>query len=328
MDNNSSTNDSSIDNKSAIVDIINEYGVKSVSLKTNISIDSLNRLSQNDYSKFTKIQTLGFVKIIEREYNIKLPELKNNIREFFVKNDNIKQEHFITTDVDSNVESGGFSSFIFYIFIISTIYGLWYIYENYYKTTLTQDIIVPQKTYFNIENNYSKIEEKKPVVDIKPIEIKKVVEKNETVDNSKNKVAILDILNTLDSDKNSTLDVNDRTKDYNKTTDNIVEEEKKVALRSNIELIPSSKIWFGFINITNPKKRWHKSYKRATSYSFDVEKDSWLMMINRGKFTIKDNNNTKEYDIKSRTYFKINSQDGIEEITYNEYKSLGGYRVW
>ncbi len=313
---------------SGIVDIINEYGVKSVSLKTNISIESLTKLSENDYLGFTKIQTLGFVKIIEREYNLDLLERKNDIREYFIKSDNIKQDHFITTDVDSNAEGGGFSRVIFYIFIILVIYGLWYIYENYYKITLIQDIIEPQKTYFNIENNHSKVVKKEPIIAIASVEIKKIIEKNETKEVSK--PIVLNILNTL----------NYETTEANKTTQSdeinnsiiVVKKDKKlekiIALRTNIEIIPLSKMWFGFINITNPKKIWHKSYKREKSYSFDVNNKSWLMMTNKAKFNIKDGKKNKKYDIKSTTYFKINSENGMQEVSYNEYNSLGGYRVW
>jgi len=313
---------------SSIIDIIKEYGVKSVSLKTNISIDSLRKLSEDDYSDFTKIQTLGFVKIIEREYNIELLTIKNNIREFFIKNNIEQQNHFITTDVDSKVDNGGFSNLFFSIFIIMVVYGLWYIYENYYKTTLIQDIIKPQKTYFNIENNSSKsknIEEEKKIIIKKEIKKEKIVEKNETKEI--NKPIVLNILNSLDSDTNKSIDTNQTIQNY-EINDTIVVENSDIIKRSNIELIPSSKMWFGFINITNPKKRWHKSYKRATSYNFDVNNSKWLLMINRAKFNIKDREEIKKYNIKSTTYFKINKEVGIEEITQDEYKSLGGYRVW
>ena len=315
---------------SSIVDIIKEYGVKSVSLKTNISIDSLTKLSENNYLDFTKIQTLGFIKIIEREYNLELPEIKNNIREFFVENNNKEPNHLITTDVDSSVESGAFSKLIFYIFIILIVYGLWYIYENYYKITIIQNIIEPQKTYFNIENNRSKIEQTKKVVDKKPIVIAKPVKVEEIVEENKtkeiDKPIVLNILNTLDDDINKSSDINQTVQNYE--INNTIEENKETIARSTIELIPSSKMWFGFINITNPKKRWHKSYKRATAYSFDVNGSRWLMMTNKAKFSIKDIEDTKEYDIKSTTYFKIDDEDGIKKLSYNEYKALGGYRVW
>ena len=314
---------------SSIIDIIEEYGAKSVSLKTHISIDSLNKLSKGDYSDFTKIQTLGFIKIIEREYNMDLLDIKNNIREFFVKSDNKIQNHFITTDVDSSVENGGISKLFFYIFIIMIFYGLWYIYENYYKTTLVQSGIKPQKTYFNIENNNSKdnnkIENNKIIKIKKPVETKIIIEENKTKDN--NKSIVLHILKNVENDTNKSNDINQTIQTYEIVNDNI-EEDKKIITRTNIELIPSSKMWFGFINITNPKKRWHKSYKRTTPYNFDVNNSRWLMMTHKAKFTIKDIENIKEYDIKSTTYFKIDKEDGIKELTYDKYKALGGYRVW
>jgi len=159
------------------------------------------------------------------------------------------------------------------------------------------------------------------MVEITLVETKKIVEKNET----KDELVVLNILNTLDDDINKSDDITQTNQNYEIDS---IEEEKKIIARVNIELIPSSKMWFGFINITNPKKKWHKSYKRATSYNFDVGNNSWLMMTHKAKFSIKDVDNTKKYDIKSTTYFKIDSKNGIKELSYSEYKSLGGYRVW
>lgn len=300
-----------------VIDIINNYGINSVSTKTNISIESLKKFVEGNYKGFTKIKTIGFVTILEREYDIELNQLKSDIKEEFHTNkDLVEYQILLCEPIEQDSSSNNSSSIFYWIILFSLIYGAWYIYENYYKTSFNQFSKI--EPFFNIEENVSNInDDKNRSFNI----LENTKEEKEIIKEDNNKT--IEIKKLEDDLNSSKLDVVDNNiSDINLTeplTPIVVEKT-----RETIELVPHKKMWFGFINTT---KKWHRSYKRTQSYSFNVKDSNWLLMTKNTSFDFNDNNITTSYEVKNTIYFKID-KDGVAEVTKKEYKALGGYRVW
>jgi hypothetical protein len=64
-------------------EIIEENTLPSISRKTRISLQNLEALVAKDWSRLKKVQALGFISILEREYQIDLSDLREECRAYF-----------------------------------------------------------------------------------------------------------------------------------------------------------------------------------------------------------------------------------------------------
>ena len=64
--------------------VLEENSTESISKKTNISVDNLKRLFERDFSAFKKVQALGFISILERDYGLDLSALKQECKDYFI----------------------------------------------------------------------------------------------------------------------------------------------------------------------------------------------------------------------------------------------------
>ena len=65
-------------------EILEENGIKSISKKTNISEENLEALFNGEFDALKKVKALGFISIIEREYNADLSDLKKQASEYYM----------------------------------------------------------------------------------------------------------------------------------------------------------------------------------------------------------------------------------------------------
>ncbi len=161
-----------MESHNTIKEIVEEYGLQSVSIKTNIPTDTLKKLINGEIKTFSKMQVLGFAKIFEREFGIDLTQFKNDIREYYVKNVEMTNKPVLSNTVETSSD-GFFSKLFFYLFIAILLYGAWYIYQNFYKQESVTNTVV-DNSYFGIEKNQSSLENKKEnIYSIKVLEEKK-----------------------------------------------------------------------------------------------------------------------------------------------------------
>ncbi|QOR61688.1 hypothetical protein ACM66Z_09680 [Sulfurovum sp. ST-21] len=65
-------------------EILEENSIKSISKKTNISEENLEALFDGEFDALKKVKALGFISIIEREYNADLSGLKKQASEYYI----------------------------------------------------------------------------------------------------------------------------------------------------------------------------------------------------------------------------------------------------
>lgn len=64
-------------------DILEENSIKAIAKKTNISAENLENLVALHFDTLKKIKTLGFISILEREYNADLTLLREEALEYY-----------------------------------------------------------------------------------------------------------------------------------------------------------------------------------------------------------------------------------------------------
>jgi hypothetical protein len=64
------------------IDILKDIGLKNVSNKTFINLENLTYLLDKDFEKLHKTKALGFIQILQRDFNVDLSELKDDYLDF------------------------------------------------------------------------------------------------------------------------------------------------------------------------------------------------------------------------------------------------------
>jgi cytoskeletal protein RodZ len=80
---------------SDILDSIRALGIDALHQRTKISPQNLKALLDRDFSKFRKVQFLGFVSILERDFNLDLSSYKD---EYFALSDSVRE---VTPEIKS-----------------------------------------------------------------------------------------------------------------------------------------------------------------------------------------------------------------------------------
>ena len=79
---------------------LKKIGVQKIYEKTHIPAKHIKSLFEDDFESLNKVQFLGFISILEREYNLKLVDVRERGLEYFkktVQDEHLESKLFITT---------------------------------------------------------------------------------------------------------------------------------------------------------------------------------------------------------------------------------------
>ena len=109
-------------------EIIDKEGVEKLSLLTNISIDNLNNLVEENFEKLTRVKSLGFLLILERDcQDIDVSALRERVKVYFEEN-KPADENVVMISKDS-IQGSNFSFFKWFI-VLAVLGGGWYLYTQ------------------------------------------------------------------------------------------------------------------------------------------------------------------------------------------------------
>ena len=124
----------------------NEYSLQTISEKTNITIENLEKLSNREWEHFKKAQANGLISIIEREFKVDLSDLKAEANAYYQEHQGKEPNRTIDLVDAATVTGGGnrlVSNIITFITLCALGYAGWYYF-------------VEQKEKANIEQNSTK----------------------------------------------------------------------------------------------------------------------------------------------------------------------------
>ena len=345
-------------------ELIEKEGLEAVSEKTNISLDNLNRLLNEDFEGLNRVKALGFLSILQREYGLDTGALDSSIRNYFEENTSSTDEPILVS-VDKS-DSG--SGVLKWIIILAFLGGLWYLYSigkldkllgknaDEQKSTISDnDILKSDISDDKAEKSVIvKKEENETKVEIKtsPLGVK---QDGKAIKEANNK----DINKTQNATKKDSDSVQmvaeipqeDSKKEENKTiliskdagieepkqpnevidsdstssTDTDTEQTEVNQTITNITINPTrGMLWYGFINIDTGKK---KEFMKKESTPFELNGGRWILTTGHGFLDIVSDKKTLEVSDRVRHYFYIDSKE-IKEISRAEFKKLNHGRMW
>lgn len=120
-------------------ELLDQNSILAINEKTRISVANIDKLAKKDFSDLRKVQVLGFISILEREYGESFDDLRQAANEYFGSSAETihLSEHFIK-DVSS---SNGNKRIILFLGII-LIAVVWFFYSSILENN-KQSIITP-----------------------------------------------------------------------------------------------------------------------------------------------------------------------------------------
>ena len=138
----------------------NEYSLETISQKTNITIENLQKLANKEWDKFKRPHALGLISIIEREFKVDLSDLKEEALEYYNSHQSKDVERPIDL-VDAATISGGGSRWVNNLITVITLcalgYAGWYYFVDHNDNNITEQNSSHTKGMF--ENTIDKAKE-------------------------------------------------------------------------------------------------------------------------------------------------------------------------
>jgi hypothetical protein len=159
-------------------EILEEHTVKGISEKTKISEENLHNILNSNFDTLKKIKTLGFISIIEREYNADLEPLREEALAYYSQH---KDENNFSVPLPVAEEKKKKSKLFILIILALLAYASWYFFTQFDKKHLSQ--LIPFMEEQKIEHSVTENEENNKEISIEDLSIANVVV-NDTNTNS------------------------------------------------------------------------------------------------------------------------------------------------
>lgn len=314
---------------------LQEIGLKEISKKTHIEVRTLEFIVNKEFDRLGKINTLGFLKIISREYNVDLQDWQSEFEEYLeskkLENQDDKNSNFFLVNKPNR---GSFKWPIIILLLILLGGGFWYFNGwSYVKPIFTsdkhpKDPIVKSVAIDEAKRNLYNEEENSNTNFVQEVQVDEdsIIEHSFNLENDKELEAVnFDAKNIVDEelasvDSDVKVDEEPKEEDLAKEP----QESSKIALEAEkATIIPNVKLWVGAIFLEDKKRA---SYLSDEAIELDFSKDQ-LITTGHGNFTLKIGDMEYSYakEAPKRFYWK----DGeLKEISYQEFLELNGGSSW
>ena len=234
--------------------------VNKISIKTHIPIGHIKAIMNEEFKNFSKIQFLGFISILQREYDIDLNNLKEKGLAEIAQHEETKSKHtiFIEPEKPKSKTPIYIASAVAIVVIVGILYSI--------SETSTG------KNVQEIDNQVIEEVTNEHILDDKDMQ--------ESV---------------VDTDVNDTEEtIVEDTKI--EPVEDVVEEEKPVIQESKLTIIPKTKVWMGYIDLKTNK---HHTRSFKNSFDLDPTKD-WLLLFGHGYVSVDLDGVTTKFTTKNR----------------------------
>ncbi len=334
------------------INIIEELGIKEVSKKTHIEAKFLHFMITKQFGKLNKTNTLGFVKILRREYNLDLrgwvEEFEAYIKEHEQTNDT-KTKNPLFTQENNHKKSNTKIWLYFSIFILLVAFAFWkfngmkFIEDFKHKLNLQTNIQKPI-----VDENISDIdivqnEDDENILDISDENItEELNEQNITQNIQTDEIPNNETLKNTDETQQEQNTTQERSEEANQTLpikqqenimqtnddENISTKEQNITKQiqekiTQAFITPKRKMWIGIIDLKTHKK---KQYSTQNMITLQLNHPQ-LIMTGHGDFIFKYGNEENSYTSKLKKYYIIKNGT-IKQIDKKEFIANNKGKSW
>ena len=301
--------------------VLEKIGLQEVCKKTHIEVKQLEYMINNQYDKLNKINTLGFVKILSREYKIDFTEWLEGFYDYWAahkaEEDFHKDKIFIRAKSDRSSKKGAWLFLL--IFLIAGIFGLFSIFKG--------DINIDIMSFLDkakIETNQTSAFQSAPVVQEAATSLGVKVEERIIETNSSNST-VQAVVVSIDENLTRKTEANDTN------TSSIplpMLPESNTTLVKNLPknsaiIMPTKRIWIGFVNLETFARKESTSDQNIT---VDLTKNQ-IIKTGNGFFKLSYDGSIEDFTEQGSTRFLVES-GVIKKISEEKFIELNRGKNW
>lgn len=300
------------------VKVLEKIGLKEVSTKTHIEVKQLAYILNAQYDKLNKINTLGFVKILSREYDIDFTEWLEGYHDYWAEQDNEEDAQsnkiFICARSDRSYKKAAW-----FFLLMVLIAGAFFVVSVFKINVGIPSIIDKVKTEIPQTNNAyqsaSVVKEATTSLGVKVEE--RIIETNST--NSSIEAVVVSI------DENLT-----RKAESNESnaTAPILEIQTNTPIKSDVNtskamILPMKRIWVGIVNLeTNTRKESSSDH----NITIDLHQKQ-IIKTGHGFFKLSYDGNVEDFKEQGSTRFLVENGT-LQKISEEKFVELNRGKNW
>jgi hypothetical protein len=269
---------------------LKEIGAQKIYEDTHIALKHVQSVIHESFEGLNKVQFLGFISILEREYNLDLSEIKAKGLVYF---ENITPKDDYSKGVFVVPKKTRKFTFL-YIGIALILFAL--------------------VAFFSIEN-----ENKSEVVKLDNTSIQSV---QKTIEPQLAKKALLLEEELEDGNVSSTMETNSSELVETPAPIKVAPVEEVVVAKS-LQIKPLSRLWIGYIN-----KKTRVKKQTVIKKELDLDpSQSWLLSLGHGNVKIEIDGKTQTFHSTKSVRF-LYSDGELKQLSIEEFKKLNKGRLW
>lgn len=297
------------------ISMLEELGLQEVSRKTHIEIKYLQWMLERKFDKLNRINTLGFIKILSREYRLDLSEWVEEFEAYWAEN---RQE---SAPVERMYISSQRSSrrwpWVLILLLLGIVGAGWYFDAPKYL-----DLSLTEKNEQNVSHLYTTT----PVVEEARVNLEMMVLEENATTVPENTLLIPEDKEEVVVDENVSEVVHPEVEtqeaispQMNQATE--VAEETSTQVAHLIK--PGIKIWVGIVYLDNMKRT---SYLTQEDIVFDMTREQ-IVTTGHGRFDLVKGEQTESFATEFPKRFHI-KDNVITPISYQEFITLNKGKPW
>jgi len=304
------------------IEVLKDIGLKEISDRTHIEVKHISYIVNSEFDKLNRVNTLGFIKIISREFDLDLSQWLEEAEKYW-------DEHSVDDDSPQifiaqkpSVWPKIIYTFLTLLVLVAILYGAYLFLDkklNFFdKSASGNDINYTYEQTPVVKEAKKNLLEQNITVDERDIS---------TVDVSGNKSDEVSETAVEDYEKNSTSVENTETAESLEK----VTEDKNVMLQvsdtdkgEKAVLTPNVKLWVGVIYLDDNSR---DSFLGDGNFTIDLTRDQ-LITTGHGNFSISfDDGRVKKFNSQNPMKFMV--KDGnLSEISLEKFKELNKGNLW
>jgi hypothetical protein len=268
---------------------LKEIGLAEISEQTHISKQHIEALIQENFKALKKVQFLGFLSILERDYQLDLSELKEHGLKFYSDAESAKPASVFIEKRSRKNSKGIYILIALIIFILAIYYSLG-----------------SDKT--DIEVNATQVQSVTQ-------EMEALVEDNISENNS----SAFEI--NTSSELMEGMDANAAPETLQEELDSPAKEIKSIT--NSLKVTANSKLWFGYIELGTENKT-----QKVFSGDLDLDAGKNLLLL-FGHNNVEVELNGKKQEFEKNKNLQFLYKDGeLTQISLDEFKKLNKGNKW
>jgi len=304
------------------VKVLEKIGLQEVCKRTHIEVKQLEYIINNQYDKLSKINTLGFVKILSREYKLDFTDWLEGFYDYWaehkVEEDSHKDKIFIRAKSDRSAKKGAW--IFLFIFLIAGIFGVFSIFKGQIDFDLMSFLDKSK-----IEINQTSAFQSAPVVQETATSLGVKVEER-IIDTNSSNSTVQAVVVSIDENLARKTESNDTNNTVAAPIPTLPESNTRLVSnlpKNNAIIIPSKRIWIGFVNLETFSRKESTSDQNIT---VDLTKRQ-IIKTGNGFFKLSYDGSVEDFTEQGSTRFLVENGT-IQKVSEEKFIEFNRGKNW